>query len=575
MNAGFCVFWVTTDVLMCTASIWHMCTMSMDRYFTLKYPMRYGRNKTRMMVALKILFVWAVSIAISSPICIYGIVNINTIFNEGLCLITLRNFVIYGSIFAFYIPLSIMIITYVLTIRILWKNQKMMKQIERCSFRPPKTDKPLDYLEQCHDNLEPHVSILNSRKVSLADEGSQTDATLLSVPQHLHPAAKHWSVSYDRGKKGIPKPSLGKKSASFSCFPSSDQGYHSANSSILTYQSSETNKNEQSMKRTSMRNKTPKVKQQLFSTASCSRISRETSEKSTQVVLSSSLPSSSRDLSLNWDQHFHQIQTEMDQCLEDTETEKSKNDVPTQDKSDQIFTRLSLPALPKSLLSDSESFGETESTSTNTSEILTLNLQANAFHMYKLVPTKGPNFHSSDQEKPQEETTFNDRIHSNNNLKAFQQSKIHGHRKSFKQLLKKIKKRNGFHHMLSKKTTNNERKASKVLGIIFAVFVVLWTPFFIINIMSVTCSSCMDSVSPFVISVFVWMGYIASLANPIIYTMFNTAFRTMFIRILKCKVCKRGMFRPDSGFTSNTASLFTDRRNTVTMVFKDDVKNIY
>jgi hypothetical protein len=67
-----CVLWASLDVLMCTASIWHMCTLSTDRYLTLKYPMKYGSNKTKVMVAIKIAFVWFVSIGISSPYCCHG-----------------------------------------------------------------------------------------------------------------------------------------------------------------------------------------------------------------------------------------------------------------------------------------------------------------------------------------------------------------------------------------------------------------------------------------------------------------------------------------------------------------------
>nr|KAG5692297.1 hypothetical protein BaRGS_009507 [Batillaria attramentaria] len=63
-----------------------MCTMSMDRYFTLKYPMRYGRNKTKTMVLVKIFFVWVVSMAISSPICIHGFVDPTIVYNDGLCM---------------------------------------------------------------------------------------------------------------------------------------------------------------------------------------------------------------------------------------------------------------------------------------------------------------------------------------------------------------------------------------------------------------------------------------------------------------------------------------------------------
>jgi 5-hydroxytryptamine receptor 2 len=63
-------------------------------------------------VLLKIMFVWAVSVAISSPICIYGFTDTTTVFKDGLCAPTMTEFVIYGSVFACYIPLLIMVITW-------------------------------------------------------------------------------------------------------------------------------------------------------------------------------------------------------------------------------------------------------------------------------------------------------------------------------------------------------------------------------------------------------------------------------------------------------------------------------
>ena len=129
MGPHVCVMWATLDVLMCTASIWHMCTMSMDRFFTLKYPMKYGRNKTKTTVALKIAFVWIISIAISCPLGIMGLMDHSNVYNHGICVPTITNFVIFGSLCAFYLPFTIMIVTYVMTIKILCDNQKVMKSI--------------------------------------------------------------------------------------------------------------------------------------------------------------------------------------------------------------------------------------------------------------------------------------------------------------------------------------------------------------------------------------------------------------------------------------------------------------
>lgn len=84
---------------------------------------------------------------------------------------------------------------------------------------------------------------------------------------------------------------------------------------------------------------------------------------------------------------------------------------------------------------------------------------------------------------------------------------------------------------LTKSSASNERKAMRVLLIIFSIFVILWTPFFVINLLSCFISN----IHPIFISIATWLGYCSSGANPIIYTIFSRAFRRAFVNILTCR----------------------------------------
>lgn len=87
---------------------------------------------------------------------------------------------------------------------------------------------------------------------------------------------------------------------------------------------------------------------------------------------------------------------------------------------------------------------------------------------------------------------------------------------------------------LKSNRANNERKALKVLIIIFSIFVVFWTPFFLINLISVFCDQCYFITDELILAI-TWLGYASSTLNPVIYTMFNKCFRRAFINLLMCR----------------------------------------
>ena len=79
----------------------------------------------------------------------------------------------------------------------------------------------------------------------------------------------------------------------------------------------------------------------------------------------------------------------------------------------------------------------------------------------------------------------------------------------------------------------SEKKASRVLGVVFFTFVICWAPFFMMNLVLVVCGeSC--SLPMFLVDLALWLGYTSSTINPIIYTVFNLKFRRSFVKLLLC-----------------------------------------
>lgn len=89
-----------------------------------------------------------------------------------------------------------------------------------------------------------------------------------------------------------------------------------------------------------------------------------------------------------------------------------------------------------------------------------------------------------------------------------------------------------------------EQKATKVLGVVFFTFVILWAPFFVLNLVPSICSTCEQNISHWVFDIVTWLGYASSMVNPIFYTIFNKVFRQAFKKVLLCKYNRKTSWRP-------------------------------
>ncbi len=90
------------------------------------------------------------------------------------------------------------------------------------------------------------------------------------------------------------------------------------------------------------------------------------------------------------------------------------------------------------------------------------------------------------------------------------------------------------HSHFNNQISSAEKHITKTLAIIMSCFISCWLPFFIIYIARSLVSDA-TIINDSVMDIFIWLGYINSSLNPIIYLIVNVNFRNSLIGLLSAK----------------------------------------
>lgn len=118
---AWCTAWLTLDIWMCTASIYNLVAISIDRYIAIIKPLNYPMLITKFRARCIVGVVWIGSFIICSPSFLLASSERDSleknIVTSNVCKCTPSNsgmaYIVFSASSSFYIPMIIVIFVYV------------------------------------------------------------------------------------------------------------------------------------------------------------------------------------------------------------------------------------------------------------------------------------------------------------------------------------------------------------------------------------------------------------------------------------------------------------------------------
>lgn len=120
LGRRLCQLWIACDVLCCTASIWNVTAIALDRYWSITRHLEYTLRARKRISNVMITLTWALSAVISLAPLLFGW---GETYSEGSeeCQVSREpSYTVFSTVGAFYLPLCVVLFVY-------WKIYKAAK----------------------------------------------------------------------------------------------------------------------------------------------------------------------------------------------------------------------------------------------------------------------------------------------------------------------------------------------------------------------------------------------------------------------------------------------------------------
>ncbi|KAK7095905.1 histamine H2 receptor-like [Littorina saxatilis] len=148
-GAVYCRIWIASDVVLCTASILHLCPIALDRYLSIRYTTYYARTVTTPRTVALIAGIWAWSLLVAYVLVDLGwqrpdnegsgSQRCDAIFDPGY---TMGN-----TIISFFVPCIALLVIYTKLFVYVFLHQRKMSQYSE-STRPVDRTKTITHYKR-------------------------------------------------------------------------------------------------------------------------------------------------------------------------------------------------------------------------------------------------------------------------------------------------------------------------------------------------------------------------------------------------------------------------------------------
>ncbi|KAK2520477.1 D(4) dopamine receptor [Columba livia] len=155
LSTVLCDALMTMDVMLCTASIFNLCAISVDRFIAVSIPLNYNRRQIDLRQLILISTTWIFAFAVASPV-IFGLNNVPN-RDPSLCQLEDDNYIVYSSICSFFIPCPVMLVLYCAMFQGLkrWEEARKAKLRGSIYGANRKLYHPSTFIEREQTGLEP------------------------------------------------------------------------------------------------------------------------------------------------------------------------------------------------------------------------------------------------------------------------------------------------------------------------------------------------------------------------------------------------------------------------------------